>query len=476
MRWSGLWAAAALLCSGVPAHAQYDIRLGELRPEIQAFGQPALVQSIQGNVENEFEQRNDALEEAREDFLQAEGPQPLHEQWLAYHQQQAEQRTKNFEGFYAAAEDIIERDGLGGQGLHPALLWIARVRQEQFAFQIAIKGMPLAQLRDLLEAKTDLYTQALSNMEKEQATLESNANSAASSARSYRQALLTACTDLRRIKTEAERDLGRVSTEIVPGLTPDQAEDFRDGLQRQIDRLIGDIQLFQSRTNVALNQVQGIDGQAMALAKIVLAKRQAVQTVRNNFNLGIAETQFALQLDAARDQIDQIKPDGDKKDLEAYVGNAEDDLEPALERFKEAEEEFADRFEGIFVPPYNDSSNERWVQFAEWEDWADDIEGCAAPDLLANLETSAGRQWGARHGPDHRSAGPRDRRGRARGRGRPPDRRDRRGACRSHAPQSGSPAERTPGPPGRAQPQLRRSSAMISSRSHPAPLGVRPVR
>ena len=30
----------------------------------------------------------------------------------------------------------------------------------------------------------------------------------------------------------------------------------------------------------------------MALAKIVLAKRQAVQTVRNNFNLGIAETQF----------------------------------------------------------------------------------------------------------------------------------------------------------------------------------------
>ena len=354
MRWSGLWAAAVLLCSGVPAHAQYDIRLGELRPEIQAFGQPALVQSIQGNVENEFEQRNDALEEAREDFLQAEGPQPLHEQWLAFHQQQAEQRTKNFEGFYAAAEDIIERDGLGGQGLHPALLWIARVRQEQFAFQIAIKGMPLAQLRDLLEAKTDLYTQALSNMEKEQSTLESNANSAASSARSYRQALLTACTDLRRIKTEAERDLGRVSTEIVPGLTPDQAEDFRDGLQRQIDRLIGDIQLFQSRANVALDQIQGIDGQAMAIAKIVLAKRQAVQTVRNNFNLGIAETQFALQLDAARNQIDQIKPDGDKKDLEAYVGNAEDDLEPALERFKEAEEEFADRFEGIFVPPYND--------------------------------------------------------------------------------------------------------------------------
>ena len=82
MRWSGLWVAAALLCSGVPAHAQYDIRLGELRPEIQAFGQPALVQGILGNVENEFEQRNDALEEAREDFLQAQGPQPLHEQWL----------------------------------------------------------------------------------------------------------------------------------------------------------------------------------------------------------------------------------------------------------------------------------------------------------------------------------------------------------------------------------------------------------
>jgi len=308
MRWSGLLAAAALLGSGVPAHAQYDNRLGELQPEIRAFGHPALVQSIQGDVENEFEARNDALEEAREDYLQAEGPQALQEQWLAYHQQQAEQRTKKYQGFHDAAEDIIERDGLGGQGLHPALLWIARVRQEQFAFQIAVKSMPLAQLRDLLKAKTDLYTQSLSNLENQQSTLESNANSAASSARSYRQALLTACTDLRRIKTEAERDLGRVSTEIVPGLTPDQAEDFRDGLRGQIDRLIGDIQLFQSRTNVALNQVQGIDGQAMALGKIVLAKRQAVQTVRDNFNLKTAETQFALQLAAARDQIDQINP------------------------------------------------------------------------------------------------------------------------------------------------------------------------
>jgi hypothetical protein len=213
---------------------------------------------------------------------------------------------------------------------------------------------------------------------------------------SYRQALLTACTDLRRIKTEAERDLGRVSTEIVKELTPDQAEDFRDGLRRQIDRLVADIQLFQSRANVALGQIQGIDGQAMALAKIVLAKREAVQAVRANFNLDTAETQFAIQLSLARDQIGQVKPAGDKKDLEAYVDNAEDDLEPALGRFEDAEEEFVDTFEGVFVPPYNDSTNERWVQLAEWEDWADDIEGCAAPDLLGNLETSAGRQWGAR--------------------------------------------------------------------------------
>jgi len=398
MRWSGLVAAAALLGSGAPAHAQYDNRLDELQPEIQAFGHPALVQSIQGNVAREFDQRNDALEEARDDFLQEEGPQPLQDKWLAYHQQQVEQRLKNFEGHFDAAEDIIERDGLGGQGLHPALLWISRVRQEQFVFQIAIKGMPLAQLRDLLEAKTDLYTQALSNIEREQATLESNASSAASSARSYRQALLTACTDLRRVTTEADRDLSRMSTELVPELSPDQAEDFGDRLRSQIDRLIGDIQLFQSRTNVALNQVQGIDGQAMALAKIVLAKREAVQEVRSNFNLGIAETQFALQLDAARDLIDQVKPAGDQEDLEAYVDNAEDDLEPALGRFEEAEEEFTDAFEGIFVPPYDSSDNERWVQFAEWEDWADDIEGFAAPDLLGNLRTSAGRQWGARTG------------------------------------------------------------------------------
>jgi hypothetical protein len=397
MRWSGLVAAAVLVGSGAPGHAQYANRLNELEPEMQAFGHPTLVQSIRGNVVNEFARRNDALEDARDEYLQAEGPQPLHEQWLAYHQQQAEQRTKNFEGFYDAAEDVIEREGLGsGQGLHPALLWIARVRQEQFALQIAIKGMPLAQLRDLLEGKTDLFTQALSNLEREQATLESNVNGIAASARSYRQALLTACTDLLRVKTEADRDLSRMSTEIVAGLTPDQAEAFRDRLRRQIEQLIKDIQLFQSRANVALGQIRGIDGQAKAIMTIVLAKRQAVQTVRANFNLKIAETRFNDQLDLARDQIDQIKPDGDKKDLGAYVDNAEDDLEPALDRFEDAEEEFVERFEGIFIPPYSSSSNERWVQFGEWEDWADDIEGCAAPDLLVNLETSADGRWGTR--------------------------------------------------------------------------------
>jgi hypothetical protein len=130
----------------------------------------------------------------------------------------------------------------------------------------------------------------------------------------------------------------------------------------------------------------------------VLAKRQAVQTVRDSFNLKIAETQFNDQLDLARDQIEQVKPDGDKKDLEAYVDDAEEDLEPALERFEDAEEEFVDRFKGIFVPPYDSSANERWVEFAEWQDWADDVQGCATPDLLVNLETSADAQWGARSG------------------------------------------------------------------------------
>ena len=165
MRWSGLLAAAVLLGSGAPAHAQYDSRLAELQPEIQAFGHPALVQSIQGNVASEFERRNDALEEARDDYLQTEGPQPLHEQWVAFHQQQAELRTRNFEDFYDDAEDIVEREGLGeAQGLHPALLWIASIRQEQYEFQIALKGMPLARLRDLLEAKTAAYEKALRDL------------------------------------------------------------------------------------------------------------------------------------------------------------------------------------------------------------------------------------------------------------------------------------------------------------------------
>ena len=253
--------------------------------------------------------------------------------------------------------------------------------------------MPLAQPRDLLEAKTDLYTQALSNLEKEQSTLESNANSAASSARSYRQR----CSGLhrpagsrpRRSGTSARLDRDRRRHD------PGRGRALRDGLRRQIDRLIGDIQLFQSRANVALGQIDGITARRWRSGG---SSGQAPGRADGQEQLQSQDRRDAVQPPArsARDQIDQIKPDGDKKDLEAYVGNAEDDLEPALERFEEAEEEFADRFEGIFVPPYNDLTNERWVQFAEWEDWADDIEGCAAPDQLVNLETSADRHWGAR--------------------------------------------------------------------------------
>jgi hypothetical protein len=84
-----------------------------------------------------------------------------------------------------------------------------------------------------------------------------------------------------------------------------------------------------------------------------------------------------------------------------------EDLEPALERFEEAEEALTERFEGIFLPSYDSSTNERWVEFAEWEDWADEIQACAPGDLLVNLETSADGRWGARPGnvtdPDARA-------------------------------------------------------------------------
>jgi len=392
-------AGLLVVASAAPGHAQYRNRLNELLPQIEGVGHPRLVESIRDNVASEIAVRNDQMERARANYLRVQGPQPLHEQWAAFHQQQAQERTGNFDDFYDEAEDIIERDGLGDEeGIHPALVWIRRIGQEQFAFQVVIKAMPLARLRDLLESKTDVYAQALTNLEREQATLESNDNSIDSGARSYRQTLLTACTDLRRVKTEAERDLGRVSTEIVAGLTPDQAGAFRDRLRRQIDQLIRDIQLFQSRASTALNQIQGGHGQEMAIVRIVLAKRQAVQTVRDSFNIKTAELQFNDHLDLARDQIDRVKPDGDKRDLEAYVDNAEGDLEPALQRFEDAEERFLDRFEGIFVPPYNSSTNEGWVEFAEWEDWADDVQGCAPLDLLVNLESSAERHWGARPG------------------------------------------------------------------------------
>ena len=190
MRWSGL--VAAVLCSGAPAHAQYDIRLGELRPEIQAFGQPALVQSIQGNVENEFEQRNDALEEARETSSRPRTCSRCTSSGSPIISSRRSSGPRISRASTQPPRTSSSATGWAGRAPSGAALDRAGPAGAVRAFQIAIKGMPLAQLRDLLEAKTDLYIQALSNLEKEQSTLESNANSAASSARSYRQALLTA--------------------------------------------------------------------------------------------------------------------------------------------------------------------------------------------------------------------------------------------------------------------------------------------
>ena len=210
MRWSGLWVSAALVCSGVPAHAQYDIHLGELRPEIQAFGQPALVQSIQDNVENEFEQRNDAsrrpvrISSRPRDRSRcaAGGSTPSPPGGAA---------DQEFRRILRSCRGHDRARRARRAGAPSALLWIAgpagavRISDRRSGHAAVAAARPSG-------GEDRSLHQPLVNGERSRRRSRSNANSAAKGAHLLRQALLTACTDLRRIKTEAERDLSRVAS------------------------------------------------------------------------------------------------------------------------------------------------------------------------------------------------------------------------------------------------------------------------
>ncbi|MFO1039070.1 MAG: hypothetical protein U1E45_19680 [Geminicoccaceae bacterium] len=387
---------ALLAIQPAAAQAQYKTRLDQLLPEIDVFTLPPLVQQLKQDVTGEFAKRSDALADSIDDYLEPDDPRPLQEGWLAFQQKQAEERTKAFEGIYDRAEDFLEKAGVPDSPPHPALQWIARVRQEQFEVAVAVKSMPLASLRDLLTAKRDLYEQSFKNMEGEQSALESADNDIDRAGKTAREAMLTACTDLRRVKTEAERDISRIATGVIAALTAEDADDVADDLENQSERLAGDMKLFAARVGTGLSQVADVQDREKATIQMVLAKRDAVRTVTTAFDERWAETAVNDEFDEAEDAVDAIRTDGDRKDLLAFLDAARDPIEEHQEDFEEARERFVDRFKGIFVPPFDNASSERFAEFEDWLHWADDVRACAPSDILANITASSAATWGAK--------------------------------------------------------------------------------
>ena len=91
----------------------------------------------------------------------------------------------------------------------------------------------------------------------------------------------------------------------------------------------------------------------------------------------------------------QLKHDGDQTDLRAVVTFGMGDIQRHLNDFKGDYDKFEDAFEGSLLGPTSSVQNERLAEFAAWDDWADDVSGCAPVEILNNISRSEQEGWGA---------------------------------------------------------------------------------
>ena len=412
MKWTTLPILALTLIHtwAMPADAQYLARSGEVTKEIVRFQHEPLIASLTNRIPAEFVLRNGMLEKSRNEVLRVPDPKPLKDNWSNFHQTQAKERGDHFDRFAAEAKDIIDKAKLDEEHVaRLSLTWLKLIKSQQVDFHNKIKGMPLATLRDTLTAKRDAYEKALNGLTKELATLESMDASIDGYGKSYRETLLRACTDLKRAKTDWEQTFSRISPLIRDDtrhrddpsqwMTESDADAFERALEGAVSSMIQSLQRFEGTVRDGISRIQGVHGQEWSVITMFSEKRKVVKKFQESFNYASADAQFKADIGKAREIGGKLDADNDEKDMTAFLNNAEVDLRVRLKDFEDAHKAFVTKFTGKLLAPFSRDTSEKFAEFAEWDDWADDVQACAADEIITQLRLDISKGWGVR--PDH---------------------------------------------------------------------------
>lgn len=386
-----------LLGSALPAYAQYALRWIEVEQATSTYSQQQVRETLRSHLMPEFLQRSGALEDVRKNVLRSADVKPLKEQWERFHQDQAERRAKQFDDFAGKTKEAIERAKLDEKDpARASIEWLKQVKAQQVDFHNKLKAMPLASLRDLLTSQKDVYEAAITNLEREVAALESNDNSLDATAKSYQATLLQACTGMRATKIRFEQEISRLPLpKKLSEMKPSEAKAFSTYLAEVTHTLIADMQRFDGTVRDAIGRIQQVHAQEWDIMNMLAQRRKAVADFEKAFNLNSAQVQFALDLDRAREIADKLETVGDKRDMTQFLENAREDLKPHLNAFDGTYGKFL-KFKGTLLAPFDGGTSERFVEFAQWEDWAEDVRGLPVAEMLKDVSDTAARGWGVR--------------------------------------------------------------------------------
>jgi hypothetical protein len=405
MRSTPLVLALAVLVTSMPGHSQeFRVRRDQLQEQL-TWGLPSLNEQVLPRIDDQFETRDKAIAEVRKNHLQNGSTSNLEEQpkWQNSLQRAAEDQQRAFTDIAALAIRLIEQ---AAQRNEAPLDYIVQLREEvpqqvlaagsnMVAFHATLKGTKVAGLRDQLIRNRYNYQEEIDNLTDKLRTIESNDDSIDSTTASQRTALLNACQALSRRKTEAERDLSRLAQTLAEAETLDQAEDAGDDLIEEIDEIAEALEDFRDNVDDAIDGMDSAFDREWAIVTVFSEARKAVKEFEAKNNYESALRAFNDVQSESLAAGGQLKHDGDQTDLRAVVTFGMGDVQRHLNDFKGDYDEFEDAFEGSLLGPTSSVQNERLAEFAAWDDWADDVSGCAPVEILNNMSRSEQNAWGA---------------------------------------------------------------------------------
>ena len=169
---------------------------------------------------------------------------------------------------------------------------------------------------------------------------------------------------------------------------------MRSPFMREIDSLVDSLEAFDDSIGDNIGRLLRTMEAERTFIRALIARRRQVQEFEQQFNYSTAEARFAINLDLAMTRAGEVEPDGDVKDLEEFVDLARTDLEPALEGFEDVYETFMTDFAGVFLPPFNNTTSEPFVEMDVWERWAGEVQRCDPVEVIDSLRQSNDRNWG----------------------------------------------------------------------------------